>query len=288
MREARPSQTAEVVCFMRATDQLRPAAERILDDPYAALFLSPPWRAALGALRRTGRVGELALRVDPGLTTYVLTRHRFVDDAIREAAAEGLDQLVLLGAGYDSRAWRLRAALGRAAVVEVDHPATAGRKARVLARHRDRLPPVEVSRITVDFEHESLEARLRESGLRPGARTFWVWEGVSMYLQRRAVQQTLRTMASLSGAGSRLAMDFWFAPDRPTWAGTLWRTAPALLHALGEPVTFGVHPEDAAPFLAREGFRLADLGTDDALRSRYPVGRRRLYPNMFVVTGERT
>src|SRR5512144_187954 len=106
-----PSQTAEAVCLMRATDQRHPPEQRILDDPYAKLFLGRLARAALLSWEASGTLGDLAERLSPGLTAYVLTRHRFIDDRLRQALKGDITQLVLLGAGYDSRAYRFAAEL---------------------------------------------------------------------------------------------------------------------------------------------------------------------------------
>jgi O-methyltransferase involved in polyketide biosynthesis len=82
-----PSQTAEAVCLMRATERRRPPDERILDDPYAKLFLSRLARAALVSWEASGKLGNFAERLSPGVATYVLTRHRFIDDCLRTALA---------------------------------------------------------------------------------------------------------------------------------------------------------------------------------------------------------
>jgi methyltransferase (TIGR00027 family) len=270
---------------MRAADQLRAPSDRILDDPYAEGFLTRPWRAALAALRRTGRLGDRALDASPGVTTFVLARHRFIDDALAAAIVDpGIEQLVLLGAGYDSRAYRFASDLRDVTVFEVDHPATAARKAAVVAKHASGLPRAGIVRVPVDFETQSLEERLVDAGFRRGARTFWAWEGVSMYLQRPAVQGTLATIRALSGPGSRLSMDFWYLVDEATWRGTLWRTTPGLLHLVGEPITFSMHPADARAFLAGQGLETLDLADADELGRRYVRDDRAVLPGMFVVT----
>jgi len=125
----RPSQTAEVVCLMRASDQRRRPAERILDDPYARWFLGPMSRAALATWEASGRWGRLAERLSPGLTAWVLARHRWIDDCLARAVEGDVAQVVLLGAGYDTRAYRFAAALRGRPVYEVDFPATSRRKA---------------------------------------------------------------------------------------------------------------------------------------------------------------
>src|SRR5262249_43318092 len=165
-----PSQTAEAVCLMRAMEQ-RSSAARILDDPYARLFLGRLSRAALASWEASGALGNVAARLSPGLAAYVLTRHRFIDDCLQRALAGPVEQLVLLGAGYDSRAYRFASALKRRPVFEVDFPATSRRKARIVARAGARLPSIDVRRVELDFASESLEQRLRAAGFRTRRRT---------------------------------------------------------------------------------------------------------------------
>jgi methyltransferase (TIGR00027 family) len=278
-----PSQTAEAVCLMRATEQRRPAGKRILDDPYARLFLGRLSRAALASWEASGRLGEIAARLSPGLAAYVLTRHRFIDDCLGRALEGDVEQVVLLGAGYDSRAYRFAATLRGRPVFEVDFPATSRRKARILARAAGKLPRAAVCRVEIDFEKDSLEDRLSGAGFRKGARSFFVWEGVSMYLTRAAVKATLTTIRDITAQGSELAMDFWYLLDAPDLVSTAYRMSANLLSLLGEPVTFGIHPEDVEPFLARLGYRLLDLADATALERRYVRDGRRVVPGSYLV-----
>jgi methyltransferase (TIGR00027 family) len=278
-----PSQTAEAVCLMRATEQRRAPAERIVDDPYAKLFLGGLSRAALASWEASGTLGTLAERLSPGLAAYVLTRHRFIDDCLHQALAGDIAQLVLLGAGYDSRAYRFAAALKGRPVFEVDFPATSRRKASILAGSTDPLPPTDVRRVEIDFESDSLEMRLRESGFAKGRRSFVVWEGVSMYLTRAAVKATLTTIRDITHAGSELAMDFWHLLDSPDLLSSAYRMSANLLSLLGEPVTFGIHPEDVGPFLDRLGYRVLDLADAAELERRYVRDGRRVVPGSYLV-----
>lgn len=283
MKEERPSVTALTVCFMRAREAGLAAPQRILDDPFARHFLTPSWK--LGLTVAGSRVNQLESRFPelfPGLSTYVVCRHRFIDDAVQEALAGGVEQLVLLGAGYDARAWRFADALRGKRVFEVDHPATAARKRRVLARH-PRWPAVDRVQVDCDFAREDFAERLRAEGFREGAPSFFVWEGVSMYLPRDVIRSTLARIRALGGPGTWLAMDFLFLPDGAGVRETLWRSSPGLLHALGEPVTFFLHPEEAGPFLSASGFEVRDLADPDALAQRYVRDGRVVSPVMYVV-----
>lgn len=293
MQDSAPSKTAEVVCLFRALEQRR-GAKRIVHDPYAQMFLGRSFKATVRAAEAAGPLSEIPARFLPGVATFVLARHRFIDDALRVALARGgaerVDQVVLLGAGYDTRAYRFAHDLAGRPVFEVDFPSTAARKDDLVRKHARDLPGSLVRRVEVDFLKETFDGPLLRAGFVKGARTFFVWEGVSMYLTRDAVKQTFALVRSISGAGSELCADFWFLLDSPDLRAAAHRVSASLLHMLGEPVLFGIHPEDAPPFLRSLGFHVDDLGTAPVLAERYVKDGRDVYPAMFVLrarTGER-
>lgn len=269
MRQTRPSRTAQAVCLFRAAERARPASQRIVDDPHAVRFLPP-------GLRLVSRLwGSSRPPSAVGLATYVLARHACLDAALVETGAE---QVVLLGAGYDSRAWRLREALGERVVWEVDHPATAAAKSRAAAR----LPEVPRRVVPVDFERQNLRQRLLDEGFDPSRPTFWVWEGVSMYLTRTAVLDSLATIRSLSAPGSSLGMDLWFYLDDPRLFATWRRASASALALFGEPITFGVRPEDAEAFFAEAGFALDATWDHQGLAAFVPSPGRWAMPECYV------
>ena len=285
--QSRPSLTAEAVTAARALEHLKPAAERVVDDPWAELFLSIATRRALAAwsgsvtrrvFRRLGATG----------TSYVPLRHRFIDDHLLAALDGGAVQVVLLGAGYDTRAYRFADQLDGRAVFEVDLAAISRAKAATIARNQERFPVTNVVRVEIDFESQSLTDVLPAAGFTVGAPTFFVWEGVPMYLTRAAVKATLGAVRELGDAGSRIAHDMWFLVDEPSPLGTARRTAPSALSLIGEPVTFGMHPEDYDHFLRRHGFRVVDLAFPSELQARYaPDTPAVLDDSLYVLTAER-
>jgi methyltransferase (TIGR00027 family) len=281
-----PSQTAETVCLFRAADRMRPPAARILDDPYAERFLGPSARAALTAFKATGWLGRRAERRVPGVAGFVVTRHRQIDEWLLRALDDGFSQVVLLGAGYDARAWRFEKELRGRPVFELDFPSTSERKRRVVAHHGDAFPDPRVEHVPIDFLSESIDRKLLAAGFRPGERSLFVWEGVSMYLTRDAVKATLRAIRGLAGMGSRLAMDWWYLLDDPSARGTAHRTGPAFLHVLGEPVTLSLHPEDVGAFLEREGYELCELVDAARLAERFVRDGRPVYPATYLVLAE--
>lgn len=285
--QGRPSITAEAVTMARAIEHLKPSDQRVIDDPYAHLFLSRPSRAALAAwsgsltgrtLRRLGVIG----------TTFVPLRHRFIDEHLTSALDEGAEQVVLLGAGYDTRAYRFADHLAGRPVFEIDLAAISQAKAATIAKHGDLFPDTNVVRVEIDFETQQLDATLHEAGFVTGARTFFAWEGVPMYLTRAAVKATLDAVWNMSGGGSMIAHDMWHLVDDPGPMGTARRLAPSALSFIGEPVTFFIHPEEMDHFLGRHGFRITDLAMAGELQDRYVPGERALVDeSMYVLAAER-
>ncbi len=283
MRQS-PSRTAELMSLMRAAEHQRPEGDRIVDDPYASLFLGPLMRGTLATLGATGRLGEAAEQIGWGVLSYTLARHRAIDELLL-AALEEIDQIVLLGAGYDTRAFRLP--LGSCPIFEVDHPSTHDRKAQIIDKHSARFVAPARRALAHDFTCDDLTATLTAAGFDPALRTFFIWEGVSMYLSRAAVKQTLSALSALSAPRSQLAADFWYLLDDPDLRSTAMRMTPNLLHLVGEPITFGIHPEDVGPFLGRLGWSLEGVLDSDTLQERYVTRDRSLLPGVYVLKAAR-
>jgi methyltransferase (TIGR00027 family) len=273
MQEGTPSATAEMVCSWRALEATLPPDQRILNDPFARGFLGTMRRklvdgaAALPvpARREVLRRLDMALQ---GAVTFVLARHRAIDDLILTTPS---DQIVFLGAGYDTRTARLCERLCQSLVFEVDHPDTARRKAELASKvyaDAELAPTVPVE---IDFACESIASRLYDAGLNRDARTIWVWEGVSMYLPEQAVRDTLGLFARLSGHGSLAVCDVLSDLRR---AGLLADTQAQVLGLAmewiySEPFLWHCPQDRISGFFASCGLSvLEDLGIDE-LAGRY-------------------
>jgi methyltransferase (TIGR00027 family) len=262
-----------MVCSWRALEHTLRPDQRILDDPYARGFLGPLRRGLVdsaSALPTPARHAMLR-RLDQalqGFVTFVLARHRAIDELILTTPS---DQVVLLGAGYDTRPARLCTRLRKSLVFEVDHPDTARRKARLAETVYAGAELAATVPVTVDFAQESIEQRLREAGLATGASTIWVWEGVSMYLTEPAVRDTLDLFARLSGPGSLAVCDVLSDPRRAGLLGNAQRQVIGATMAwiYSEPFLWHCSQDQIAGFFASCGLAvLEDLGLDE-LVSRY-------------------
>src|SRR5262245_45123710 len=157
MKQNHASRTAEYMALFRALESLRPSGVRLCDDPFAQSFLAPSLRtvirlAGLPVLRET--ITWWIDRKWPGARASGIVRTRFIDEVIAKALKDGMEQVVILGAGFDCRAYRIPEIAG-IRVYEVDHPATLAAKKERLQQTLNSLPP-HVTFVAIDFNQQRL------------------------------------------------------------------------------------------------------------------------------------
>jgi methyltransferase (TIGR00027 family) len=262
------SRTAQFVALYRALESVGPRAR--LHDPYAARFLSPSLARAvrvarfapLGALL----TGYADLRA-PGARTSAIARTLYIDDVARAAAAAGIRQLVVLGAGFDCRAHRLPE-LRDAVVYEVDRADTQQHK-RVLLGDDARN---DVRYVAIDFLRDDVASALAGAGWDAARPSLFIWEGVTNYLTGPAVLGVLSWIGR-AAPGSRVVFTYVHAGVLD--GSVAFLGGPRILanvRSFGEPWTFGVRPDEIAPFVARAGLTLVDDCGADEYRRRW-LGR---------------
>jgi len=187
------------------------------DGPAARLMLVMPNVSRIGfglvavptavAHRLTGyvpRIYRYPYEGQPPLSHQEAARTSFYDAALVRHLP-GIDQLVILGAGFDTRAYRLPAA-GRPRCFELDKPRTQAFKLSML--QRAGLPARTASYVAADLREDGWYDRLEAAGFDPRRRSFFLWEAVTMYLDRPAVEETLRRIAG-TAPGSVVAFDYF-------------------------------------------------------------------------------
>lgn len=201
MRKGRASNTAQFVAFNRALGNLSPQVSGF-SDPAAERFLPPRWANKVERARARLPRSPLPFWAR-GMAIFNQFRTAVLDRAILDALP--FKQLVILGAELDGRAWRL-SQLADTTVFEVDHPDTQALKKERAAS----LPALvrEVRFVPVDFRRDDLAAQLSFAGFDADQTTFWLWEGVTMYLAPSEVQKTLTALGRVSAPGSGLAMTY--------------------------------------------------------------------------------
>ena len=273
VKPSRSSKTAMLMALSRAIDGRNPRAERICDDPFAERFLDRRYKLLLAARPVRSAVVNLMERQFAGHHHYVLARTRYFDDFLTAHLTAEVRQLVILGAGFDSRAYRFADRLRDVAVYEVDHPATTQVKRAKLAAVLGALP-ANVTQVPVDFNRDRLDESLARHGYRGELRTIVLWEGTVPYLDAAAVDDTLRFIAS--SPGSTVIFDYVV---RSVLDGTCElrgaSTELARMKRTAEPFVFGI--ADITRFLTERGFR--DIHDADAgeLARRFPASRSSAY-----------
>jgi methyltransferase (TIGR00027 family) len=275
MEEGRPSSTA----MLRAAHLLWDDHPKIFEDTFA-LALSGCGNEAALRERLDARSAELTARGGRDLAQAALQllrsqmvgRSRYVEDELTEARKRGVAQYVILGAGLDSFAYRRPDAACVLHIFEVDHPATQAWKRMRLEELSVATPPNLVF-VALDFQRRSLSESLRISGYRPDAPGFFSWLGVTQYLTRAAIFDTLQTVASLA-AGTEIIFTYLLPAamldDRRRQIQELVKNLAA---ARGEPMLTFFEPAELAEQVRKVGFaEIWDIGPEEA-RARYFANR---------------
>jgi methyltransferase (TIGR00027 family) len=289
MKEGTPSATAEAMAAARAFGSHIYEREHILDDPYAQRFLGPRFSQLYRLVRRVGvapiNLGLASIydRMLPGSMGYVLTRHRYFDDAIDEAVRGGAKQVVFVGAGYDSRAFRQKA-LSEAKIFEIDHPDTQARKKRIVQEIFGNLPK-NVSYLSLDATKGDLR-QLPEHGFDRHSPALFVLEGFLWYMPPDIARAILAAIVAIATPGSQVIFDYIL----PSVVDGTCHLEGAQKHRAycarrGEPILFGIDPAALAGYLRAIGLKLIDDVGHDTLKARYTAGSRRnikVYPFLRI------
>jgi methyltransferase (TIGR00027 family) len=289
MREGHASRTAEHNTLFRALEASRPEGRRHFDEPLARAFLTWPLSLVEKLGRAPGFRAFIPWFIDrrwPGVRTSVVARTRLIDDWITRSLEEPIEQFVVLGAGFDTRAYRLKGlkgleGLGDVTVFEVDHPATQAAKRQALERALGSLPG-HVRFVATDFVQQGLQESMHEAGYREDARTLFLWEGTTNYLTEEAVDATLRWCARSAAEGilifTYVHSDILTAPERFVGTERLF----ASLERWSERFTFGIDPGRLREFLAERCFELEDdVGAADYRVRCYGDAARRMVGHEF-------
>jgi methyltransferase (TIGR00027 family) len=240
------------------------------DEPCERLMMVLPNVSHLGlrletaptlvAHRATGyvpRIYRYPYEGVPPMRHQSAARTTFYDLALERHIA-GIDQLVVLGAGFDTRSYRLPAET-RVRCFEVDSPRTQAFKREML--NKAGLDMTRVTYVPADFQEEDWLEKLVDAGLKPDQPSFFLWESVTMYLDREAVESTLRKIAG-TAAGGVVAFDY-FSAETIEARSLFMRYARAVINATGEPWRFGIDNtppvrERVAEFLGSCGLSLEE------------------------------
>jgi len=268
-----PSQTALAAAFYRAMAHRDATVEGIGSDHLAWTFLSGAHRLLVrfAWIRRALR--RWSEKVAPGIYEYVLARTAFLDERYARTLGDGTEQIVLLGAGYDTRPHRMPPPDG-VKVIELDIAPTQERKRHCL-RRAGVAEPAGLVFAPIDFNTRSIAAVLREAGYDPGRKTLFLWEGVTYYLAADAVDDVLRLVGENTCPETTIAFDYAIPLsdeniDRIHGARVFadtWRK-----HHKSEPFRFFIDQGALPSFLNERGLDLVEHLDTGEMESAYSTG----------------
>jgi methyltransferase (TIGR00027 family) len=266
MHEALPSRTALRVALRRAAHQIHDARPLVFDDPFAVRILGAGYHEEL---KRTPDGAKRPFSA--GLRAFMVTRARLAEDTLAAAVRDlGARQYLVLGAGLDTFAFRnpfpdLR-------VFEIDHPATQAWKLHMLQLAQITPPPT-ATFVAVDFEKDSLRARLHAAGFDEHVPTVTAWLGVVPYLTPEAFRATLRVLSRFA-PGSQVIFDYSQPREAlPPVEQLMHDSLSARVALAGEPFQLFFTPAQLAEELEWQSMRVVEDLDAPALTARYLTGR---------------
>jgi methyltransferase (TIGR00027 family) len=268
MQATTASKTALGTAYMRAAHQLFDRAPLLFDDPAALSILGKNAAAVIRTHKAQHRNP-----VWRALRSHVCLRARFAEEGLAEAAARGTRRYVLVGAGFDTFAWRRPDWAKSLAVIEIDHPATQAVKREMIAAAGLKAPDNHTF-VPVDFTRETLGDALARFAIARDESVYFSWLGVCMYLKEEAIDATLQAMAAFAaGSGVTLTFKQHPAPEDRDHAALSDFVA-----NLGEAFVSYFSPETMADKLTRHGFAAIDFLTPEKAAARYYTPPRRNLP----------
>ena len=199
---------------------------------------------------------------------YATARTKHIDSVLLKELKSGVKQVVIMGAGYDTRAFRFYKDFPKVRFFEVDLPVmVADKKKRVESKLSDM--PNNVTYAPIDFNTQDLGQVLAKVGYQKDQKTLFIWEGVVMYLDAAAVESTLQFIAKNSSAGSSVVFDYM----PPSVVEGTYTKDPYAIHVAdfvksqGEPFTFGINPDKSSTFLKKQGLKqVSNIGHGDMVK----------------------
>jgi len=272
--QASPSRTAETTTLVRSGETLKPAGVRLFSDPYAIRFINPEllaWFAAHPAeLQAIVKEEE---RRFPGMNSAIVARTRYFDDIIGKCLEDGLEQLIIMGAGFDARAHRIPGLSTKTRIFELDHPDTqAVKQSRV--REIFGHPAGNVTYVPADLRTAAWQDDLVSHGYDPAKVSLFILEGLCMYLPPETIDSILGFVVNHAGPASSVLFDY---PDVSLVDGTddsaIARNFRNRVEQLGEPLRFGITTGNAVAFLKKRGFESVHVLSPADVNDRYFLGR---------------
>ena len=249
----RPSKTAELAAFIRAL-HLRRSSAPAFEDDLALAMCGPFWSTVVSSRVLSCLVVEGYLRRVSPIMPAVITRARFGEDRLELAVQQGIEQYVIVGAGYETFAMRRKDLMTRLTVYELDQAATQETKRRRM-RKAGIPTPKRLRYVAADLNTETLHDALGRSGFDSARPALFSWFGVTYYLGKDAIRQTLQSIAAKMAPGSSVMFDYLADPEStPATSRGLRKRCADFVARRGEPWISSFNPAEIPGVLTGIGF----------------------------------
>jgi methyltransferase (TIGR00027 family) len=273
LSQGKASRTARMTAAMRHRHVLGGAKPLVFEDRFArhfidlpSLLIAAPTPLSDWAMGRT--MGPVR-----ALEGEVLARSRYVEEALAPGLAAGLDQVIILGAGFDTTA--LHYADTPCRFFEVDHPATQSAKRAILAKKPELKHNINF--VPVDFAKDDLATALIDAGFDPAKPALVSWLGVVMYLEQAVTVATLATLRTILAPGSQVIFDAYpCREDTETEELLMFAAARAFTASRGEPMLGAFDAATFAQSMKDQKWQIADIMKGDAMRKRWFTAQSRV------------
>ncbi len=267
---------AEGIAMQRFAESSKGEDERICYDRYAVHFIRP--EVIEFGKKHPEEAKELienTERLFPGLSSSIMARVRYFDDFVKKSIEDGTEQLVILGAGYDTRAYRIEELKENMNIFEMDHPNTQGYKIEKIKEIFGSTPE-NVVYVPVDFEKEKIGEKLIENGFISSKKTLFILEGLVMYIPPESVAEIFLFITENSAKGSTVIFDYY---PQSVIDGTsklqIGQNIRNHLIKIGEPLQFGIKEEEIENFLKEFGFSSIENVTSEDYKKAYFQGKNK-------------
>jgi len=269
--EQRPSETALFTALRRTIANKEYNNEKFGPDYLAEIFLPAYYRFFLSFEKVRENTKNKLASFMPGLNEYIIARTAFFDGLFVNALGEKIPQIVLLGAGYDSRAYRFAKSNRGTKIFELDAPPTQNRKIKCLKAARISIP-IEIQYVPINFIIDSLSNVLENAGYKNQEQTLFLWEGVSYYLGVDVVKETLGFVSHSSNRDSVIAFDYTISLSEENvnmhYGANELMNSMKEYHA-NEQLLFSIKDGDIESFLAERNLRMIDYLDNEAIVRKY-------------------
>lgn len=255
------------VAFCRALATVDEREELRGPDYLAEIFLTEDGKRPLKD--QAARKWVMDNLMTGGVYEYFIARTAYLDQVVADALRENIPQIVFLGAGYDTRSYRLRELIRDTKIFEVDIISTQQRKKQLLETARISIPE-QLTFISINFEKDDFSDLFAKAGFKRNHKTLFIWEGVTYYLTPEAVDSTLDFVKNNSPAGSTICFDYSAdAPDMDERYGVKQTKESMKATYTAERVQFKIAEGTIDSFLTERGYQMTVHLTPEEMERMY-------------------